>query len=139
MKTIQFILLVLVMAPVASLAQTKVSQSKPGSQALVEAYYFHNTARCVTCKAVESEARQNMEVLYPELFRQGKMSFQALNLEEQNGKIQAKKLGVTGQCLLLVRGDRKVDLTNEGFLYARTNPVKLKSIMKEKIDGLMGL
>jgi len=39
----------------------------------------------------------------------------------------------------LVKGDQKINLTNEGFLYAVTNPTKLKSIIKEKVDGLLDL
>jgi len=37
---------------------------------------------------------------------------------------------------LVVKGNKKVNLTNEGFMYARTNPKKFKSIIKEKVDKL---
>jgi len=47
----------------------------------VEVYYFHMTTRCVTCKTVEAEARKNVEMLYADEVKKGKISFTALNLE----------------------------------------------------------
>jgi hypothetical protein len=46
-------------------------------------------------------------------------------------------LGVSGQTLLLVKGSKQVNLTNEAFLYAVTNPEKYKAIIKEKVDELL--
>jgi hypothetical protein len=125
-------ILLSLLLPLSLMAQTP-------PKAKIEAYYFHNTARCVTCKTVEAEAKQDIETLYPNLVKDGDISFTALNLEEANGKTAASKLGVSGQTLLIVKGDKKIDITNEGFLYARTNPAKLKKIIKEKVDGLLDL
>ena len=103
----------------------------------VEVYYFHNSTRCNTCRTVESEAKKNVEILYADLVKSGKISFTALNLEEPNGKEAGDKLGVSGQTLLIVKGDQKINITNEGFLYAVTKPDKLREIMKAKIDPLV--
>lgn len=100
----------------------------------VEAYYFHNTSRCVTCKTVEAEAKADLENLYG-----GQVTFKALNLEDDATKPIAEKLQVSGQTLLIVKGNQKINLTNEGFMYARTNPAKFKSIIKEKVDKLLEL
>ena len=98
----------------------------------VEVFYFHNTRRCVTCQAVETESKDIVEKLY-----QDKVSFFAYNLEEEDGKAKAGELGVSGQTLLIVSGETRINVTNEGFLNARSNPEKLKQIMKEKIDPLL--
>lgn len=98
----------------------------------VEVFYFHNTRRCVTCQAVEKESKGIVEELYDE-----KVTFLAYNLEEKDGKAMAGKLGVSGQTLLIVSGDTRINITNEGFMNARSNPEKLKQIMKEKIDPLL--
>jgi hypothetical protein len=103
----------------------------------VEVYYFHRTARCVTCKTVEAEARKNVEMLYAEQVKTGKISFTSLNLEEATGKTVGDRLGVNSQTLLIVKGDQKINITNEGFLYAVSKPDKFKEIIKEKIDPLM--
>jgi len=103
----------------------------------VEVYYFHRTVRCVTCKTVEAEARKNIEMLYADQVKKGKISFTALNLEEATGKAIGDKLGVSGQTLLIVKGDQKINITNEGFLYAVSKPDKFREIIKEKVDPLM--
>ena len=103
----------------------------------IEVYYFHMTTRCITCKTVEAEARKNVEMLYADQVKTGKISFTALNLEEATGKSMGEKLGVNSQTLLIVKGDQKINITNEGFLYAVSKPDKFKEVMKEKIDPLM--
>jgi hypothetical protein len=103
----------------------------------VEVYYFHMTTRCVTCKTVEAEARKNVEMLYADQVKAGKISFTALNLEEATGKSMGEKLGVNSQTLLIVKGDQKINITNEGFLYAVSKPQKFTEVMKSKIDPLI--
>lgn len=115
-------------------AQTAKKENKSAASDKVEAYYFHMSARCVTCKAVEAEAKKDLESLYGE-----KVNFQAINLEDDASKAIAEKLKISGQTLLIVKGDKKINLTNEGFMYARNNPEKFKTIIKEKVDGLLKL
>jgi hypothetical protein len=103
----------------------------------VEVYYFHMTTRCNTCKTVEAEARKNVEMLYADQVKAGRISFTALNLEEASGKSMGEKLGVNSQTLLIVRGDQKINITNEGFLYAVSQPQKFTEVMKSKIDPLI--
>ena len=112
-------------------SQTANKAASQGTAAPMEAYYFHNTVRCITCKTVEAEAKADLQSLYG-----SQVSFQSLNLEEESTKTIARKLQVSGQTLLIIKGDKKVDLTNEGFLYARTNPKKFKALIKEKVDAL---
>lgn len=124
--------LLMVMGNMSCNAQTGKKESTGNASAKVEAYYFHFTARCVTCKAVESEAKSSIESLYG-----GKVTFQSVNLDEASSKALAEKLKVDGQSLLIVKGGTQINLTNEGFLYARNNPEKFKSIIKEKVDPLL--
>ncbi len=49
----------------------------------------------------------------------------------------AKQLGVSGQTLLLVKGAQKINLTNEGFMYAVPKPEKFKEIINEKVEFLL--
>ena len=100
--------------------------------AKIEAYYFHNTGRCVTCKAVENEAKKDLESIYG-----NKVIFKSVNIEDAANKDLVKKLEISGQTLLIVMGEKKMNLTKEGFMYARTNPAKLKTIIKEKVDKLI--
>ena len=103
----------------------------------IEAYYFHFTARCTTCRTIEAKAKENLETLYPNQVKQGLITFQSLNLDEASTKPIADKLGISGQTLILVKGDQKINLTNEGFMYAVVKPDKFKEIINEKVDGLL--
>jgi hypothetical protein len=136
MKKIQLfgISIVLLVSSFSVNAQTAKKETTVSKANKVEAFYFHNTSRCVTCKAVEAEAKADLESLYGNL-----VTFQALNLEDETTKPIADKLQVSGQTLLIVKGDQKINLTNEGFMYARTNPAKFKRIIKEKVDKLLKL
>ncbi len=103
----------------------------------VQVYYFHNTKRCVTCNAVENETKVALEMFYEDKMKAGTMDFTSLNLEEDDGKKMAQALHVSGQTLLIVKGDTHVNLTNEGFMNARSNPTKFHEILKTKIDKLL--
>lgn len=98
----------------------------------VSVYYFHNTRRCATCKAVEAESRKAVQELYGD-----KVNFAAYNLDEDEGEAKGKDVGTDVQSLLIVSGEVKIDITNEGFLNARSNPDALKQIIKEKVDPLL--
>lgn len=133
MNVIKLFLLAAILVPVISCsAQPGKKNEKSNSPDKVEAYYFHFTNRCVTCKAVEAETKADLQSLYGE-----QVKFQAVNLDEESSKILAEQFQVSGQSLLLVRGKTIINITNEGFMYARTNPEKLKSMIKEKVDGLL--
>ncbi len=103
----------------------------------VQIFYFHNTKRCATCNAVEDETKVALEMFYKDRMTAGTMEFTSLNLEDDKGKEMAKSLSVSGQTLLITRGDTHVNLTNEGFMNARTNPTKFHEILKTQIDKLL--
>jgi len=131
-KIILLSFVLMLMSSLLSNAQTSKKATESSASAKVEAYYFHMSTRCVTCKAVEAQAKKNLEALYGD-----KVTFQAINIEDDESKAIVEKLKISGQTLLLVKGDTKINLTNEGFMYAMNNPEKFKSIIKEKVDGLL--
>jgi len=97
----------------------------------ITAYYFHNARRCVTCKAVEDVAYNALRELSG-----GKIILKAVNLDNKTNKNLINKVGAKGQALLIVKGDKKIDLTTEGFLYARSDPDKLVQKIREALDSL---
>ena len=132
-KTLLFsFLIILFVSCFSGKSQTVNSETATSVSNKVEAYYFHMSTRCVTCKTVEAEAKKDLETLYG-----GKVNFQAVNLEDEKNKAIVEKLKISGQTLLIVKGDSKINITNEGFLYAVTNPEKFKSVIKAKVDGLL--
>lgn len=114
------------------LSAQPVSPQQKENKAKVNVYYFHFNTRCETCRAVESEAQQDLKELFGD-----DVSFGAYNLDKPEGDAKGKELGVNSQTLLVVKGDAKINLTNEGFMYARTNPDKFKKVIEEKIKPLL--
>ena len=133
--------ILIILAIIALVACNAQSKETPKSEVVlsedVQIYYFHNTKRCATCNAVEAETRVALEMFYKDKVEAGEVTFVSLNLEEDEGAEIAKSLQVSGQTLLIVKGEDQVNLTNEGFMNARTNPDKFHEILKTQIDNLL--
>jgi hypothetical protein len=110
-----------------------LNNSEQLSNAVVNVYYFHNTRRCATCQTVESVTKETLEKTYPEELKKGLIIFKSLNIEDDENKALAKELDISGQALLLIKEDQRKDLTNEAFMYARSNPDKLKKEIQQFI------
>lgn len=135
MKAIKFfgILMFISTMSISCAGQDKTTESTSVSQSDdVHVYYFHNERRCATCRAVEAESRKAVKALYGD-----KVSFAAYNLDNEEGEKMGKEVGTDVQSLLVISGNNKIDITNEGFLYARNEPEKLKQVIKEKVDPLL--
>nr|WP_321376620.1 nitrophenyl compound nitroreductase subunit ArsF family protein [uncultured Bacteroides sp.] len=103
----------------------------------VEVYYFHFTRRCMTCNAVETESKKSLQNLYPEQVKKGAITFKSINLDDKSSESLANKCQASGQSLLIIKGNKRTDLTSQGFMYARNNPDKLKQEIKKVVDPLL--
>jgi hypothetical protein len=101
------------------------------SESKVEAYYFHFSRRCVTCREVERISSEALEDLYGE-----KIKLKSVSLDDKSSEELVKKLGVEGQSLLIVNGTKKVDITFDGFMYAQSDPEKFKQKIKTAVESL---
>ena len=140
MKQLKLIVLAMFSAMSLFSCNAQTSESKTTENVYsedVQVYYFHNTKRCATCNAIENETKLALELFYAEKIESGSIEFTSLNLEENEGKEMAQSLQVSGQTLLIVKGETQVNLTNEGFMNARTNSDKFHEILKTQIDKLL--
>jgi hypothetical protein len=131
------LLLIISFFSVSTLAADKKNQTKVSKSAKVEVYYFHFTRRCVTCQAVETESQAAIAALYPVQAKKGLIIFKAVNLDEKTSEALAKKCNAEGQALLVISGNKRIDLTEQGFMYAKSSPDKLKIELKKVIDALI--
>lgn len=115
----------------------KNTTTTAANTATVEVYYFHFSRRCATCQAVETESQKAISTLYPTQYKAGKIIFKSINLDETGNKALAEKCKADGQTLLVISGNKRFDLTDKGFMYARTSPEKLKKEYKKTIDPLL--
>lgn len=140
MKNLFFVsfALILLMGSIACNAQgSKKEATKAVIKGKVEVVYFHFTRRCMTCNAVEVETKKSLEALYAKQVKAGIITFKSINLDEAASKAAAEKWGAEGQSLLVMMGDKRVDLTSQGFMYAVSSPEKLKAELKKAIDPLL--
>jgi len=118
-------------------AQTDKTQSEQKSAPeKIDIYYFHFTHRCATCLAVEENARKAVLDLYGNEVKAGDYTFSSINLDDANSKKTADKLGIGGQTLMVVFGEKKIDITDKGFLNAR-NYEKIKEEIKSAVDKIL--
>ncbi|OFX86415.1 MAG: hypothetical protein A2W99_13580 [Bacteroidetes bacterium GWF2_33_16] len=141
MKSLKILFLTSIIFPLLFSCNAQSADKNDNSETTVakdiQVYYFHFTRRCPTCIAVEEKTLEFLKETYADQMENGTITFKSLNLDEDKAKEIAEKLGVSGQCLLFVKGDEKVDLTSEGFMNARSNPEKLQEKIKETIDGFI--
>lgn len=121
--------------PVVAMDNEPVPQVKKSNP--TEVYYFHMTRRCVTCQAVESVTEEALKENFAEAMKKGDLTFKSVNLEDKENKSLIKKMKVSGQSLLIVNGDEKIDITDKGFLYAKNDPDKLKAEVKGTIEKFL--
>jgi hypothetical protein len=110
---------------------TPCIQSQQAGTSDIKAYYFHATRRCATCMAVEDVTKETLKEYYAD-----KVPFQSINREEDSKNPLLEKYQVNGQTLLIVKGDKVINLTNDAFLYARTSPDKFREKLKSTIDSM---
>jgi len=126
--------MLLLLGKVSCNAQTnKNAEAKSGVSAKVEVYYFHFTRRCATCLSVEENAKKAVETLYADKVKKGEYSFKGVNLDDESSKPIAEKLGIGGQTLLVVCGDKKIDITDKGFMNAHDFE-KMKEEIKKAVE-----
>lgn len=135
--SLSLVLLVVSLFSVNSFAAEKKTKTVVSKTAKVEVYYFHFTRRCMTCNAVETESKAAIAALYPVQAKKGLISFKSVNLDEKTSEALAKKCKVEGQALLVISGSKREDLTDKGFMYAKSNPEKLKAELKKTIDAML--
>jgi hypothetical protein len=103
----------------------------------VEVYYFHYSRRCATCNAVEEVSKKTISESFASQFKKREITFKSVNLDEKSSVAIAKKCKAEGQALLIVSNGKRVDLTDKAFMYAKSNPEKLKAELKKAIGSLL--
>jgi hypothetical protein len=115
----------------AAITAEAIAVSDETDEPAIEAYYFHTSRRCVTCRNVERISSEILEELYGD-----KITLKPVNLENKENEALAKKLSVAGQSLLIVNGTKKVDITTDGFMFAMRDREKFKEKIKTSVESL---
>ncbi|MEE8594000.1 MAG: nitrophenyl compound nitroreductase subunit ArsF family protein, partial [Candidatus Bipolaricaulota bacterium] len=77
----------------------------------IEAIYFHNTNRCVTCLKIEGDAKAIVEAGFAEELAAGKLQWSAINMEDERAYVSQYDLVSPSLVLIRKVGDEVVDWT----------------------------
>jgi hypothetical protein len=74
---------------------------KPDSR--VVAYYFHGTARCVTCRDIESYTKEAIETGFPEAIKTKRLEFRVVNVDEPQNEHFVQDYQLSASSVVVVR------------------------------------
>jgi len=100
----------------------------------VEVYYFHGDRRCPGCNAIE---KVSSEAVKDNFADNNDVAFFAINFDKKENKDIARKYEITWSSLVIVSGDKAIDLTLEAFQLASTNPDNLKKEILDVINTFL--
>jgi hypothetical protein len=78
--------------------------AKPEST--VVAYYFHGNTRCVTCRTIESYAKDAIESGFPKALKKGQLEFKVVNVEEPQNEHFVQDYQLSASSVVLARFER---------------------------------
>lgn len=118
----------------------KVSEKKAettNSTDRVEVIDFYGTHRCITCKAIESNAKYTVNTYFKKEQQNGTVVFKAINVDDKANYTIAEKFEATGTALFLniIKNGKEthIDLTDFGFSNGREQESFSKQL-KAKVE-----
>ena len=110
------------------------SISEISSDVAVEVFIFHAAQRCATCKAIDAVVAEVLENDFSDDVKAGKIVFRDVDGSKQENRELLTKYEIYSTSLVLDAGGKVTNLTNDAFQYARSNPDKLKEILRAAIS-----
>lgn len=99
-------------------------------------YYFHTAKRCPTCLAIKQTTEQVLQIHYAQHLGD-KIVYQSINLSDPQNAALANTYQVAWSSLILHRDTLRIDLTQEAFAYARTEPERFQQLLNKHIQQLL--
>lgn len=97
----------------------------------VNIYYFHGKQRCKTCIAVSDLAKRIIKEVYAD---NSKVKFIEIDTSDKQYKSLVNKYQVSWNALIIVKGEDSVDITEQAFANAISNPTALSALIKKEIN-----
>lgn len=114
-----------------------IASSYGQSKSKIEVIDFHSTHRCVTCNAIEKHAKLTLDTYFAEELKNGKITFQVVNVDKKKNYKLAEKFEAAGTSFFLnviIDGEEKqIDLTQFAFKYGK-NQVEFTKRLKSRIE-----
>lgn len=121
--------------------KTDSTNVSTNTNAKLEIIYFHATNRCMTCNAVENNAKSLIDENFKTQLDNGDITFKSLNIDESENDAITEKYQVSFSTLLLINhqngNDVVTDFTETAFKYAKNEPDKYKELLKSEINKIL--
>ena len=115
-------------------AAAATSPAQTGETQVV-AYYFHVTARCTTCRAIESYSREIIEHKFGTDIANGRLQFKLVNVQLDENRHFLKDYQLFTKSLVLVRFDKgrqaEYKVLNEAWELVGDKPVMQAYVERE--------
>jgi hypothetical protein len=98
---------------------------------VVNVLYFHPEQGCATCKAVGAVSKKLIETE----FAGKKVEFVDVDFSVAANKNIVEKYEIVSSSLIIAKGNDKIDLTQQAFATALSNPQALENLIKETITN----
>lgn len=104
---------------------------------MVEVIYFHGKQRCATCIAIEQNAKEVINSLFPNEMKNGTVVFKIVDISTPGGEKIADRYEVTWSSLFVNKWkngkETRNNMTEFAFGNARKNPDAFKKTLADKI------
>ena len=119
----------------------EAARTTPATPDHIVAYYFHGNYRCATCMRLEEYSREAIEKGFPEELKDGRLSFEVVNVEEPQNRhfIRDYDLVTKSLVLSLKDGDREVRFKNLDRIWQLVSSrERFISYVQDEVRGLLG-
>ena len=112
-----------------------VNEQSTDTDAVLSVYFFHLTARCEACTAVEENTVRVLDKYFKSQLKSGTISFRSINIDDRENRALTERYKISYTSLLLVRADGTfTDFTNTALNYANMAPSRFEELLKTEID-----
>lgn len=137
-KSILILLLAVFFVSCGNKTENKQAENRKQEQtvatvdvSVVNVYYFHGKQRCKTCIAVGDLAKKTIEETYS---GNSNVKFIEVDTSDKQFEDLVNKYEVSWNALIITKGDNSVDITEQAFANAISNPILLSDLIKKEVN-----
>lgn len=103
----------------------------------IEVIDFYGTHRCVTCQAIEANAKYTVDNYFQDAVKEGKLQFKIINVDDEKNYAITERFEAAGTALFInvIKDgqEQHIDLTNFAFSKGRDKEA-FSAALKDKIN-----
>lgn len=123
----------------AEKSQKQENQQENSQIDKIEVIDFHSSRRCFSCQTIEKFAKETLEEFFQPELRDGKITFESINVEETQNKEIVQKFQARGSSLFInVIKNGKDNISEDTQVWRLVRDEQAyKKYFKEKIENLL--